>query len=73
MHGSRIPIWFFIGILLLIYGVMILGAGIVEWSTGNYPAGVQLNEAHAPIWWGGVLAVLGLFYTVKFRPAKSGK
>jgi len=25
MHGSGIPIWFFIGVLLLIYGVMIFG------------------------------------------------
>ncbi len=25
MHGSGIPIWFFIGVLLLIYGGMIFG------------------------------------------------
>ena len=73
MHGTRIPIWLFIGVLLLIYGVMIFGAGILEWSTATYPLGVQLNELHAPVWWGGVLALLGLFYTIKFRPAKAGK
>jgi hypothetical protein len=30
MHGSGIQIWFFIGVLLLIYGVLILGYGIFE-------------------------------------------
>jgi hypothetical protein len=32
MHGSGIPIWFFIGVLLLIYGGMIFGYGIYEWQ-----------------------------------------
>jgi hypothetical protein len=26
MHGSGIPIWFFIGVLLAVYGAMIFGA-----------------------------------------------
>jgi hypothetical protein len=68
MHGARIPIWFFIGLLLLVYGVMILGAGLLEWSSGSYPLGVELNELHAPVWWGGLLFLLGLFYVVRFRP-----
>ena len=71
MHGSGIPIWFFIGVLLLIYGAMILGYGVFEWATASYPLGVQLTNLHTPVWWGGLLAVLGLFYTVKFRPGRS--
>ena len=31
MHGSGIPIWFFIGVLLVIYGAMIFGYGVFEW------------------------------------------
>jgi len=73
MHGSRIPIWFFIGVLLIFYGTMILGAGIYEWSSGNYPAGVEMNAVHAPVWWGSLLELLGLFYAIKFRPGRSGK
>ena len=73
MHGSRIPIWFFIGVLLIVYGAMIVGAGAYEWSTGNYPPGVQLNELHAPVWWGALLGALGVFYSVKFRPGRTGK
>ena len=71
MPGARIPIWFFIGLLLVVYGVMILGAGLVEWSTSSYPLGVELNELHAPVWWGGVLFLLGLFYVVRFRPGRN--
>lgn len=73
MHGSKIPIWFFIGLLLEIYGVLICGAGIIEAVTGNYPTGVQLTELHTPIWWGALLAVIGALYLVKFRPGRSAK
>lgn len=67
MHGSGIPIWFFIGVLLLIYGVMIFGYGVYELVSGNL-ANVQLAHLHTPVWWGGLMAVLGVFYTVKFHP-----
>jgi heme/copper-type cytochrome/quinol oxidase subunit 3 len=73
MHGSRIPIWFFIGLLLTIYGVMIFSYGIYEAATGNFPPGVQLTQLHTPLWWGGVLLLLGLVYVIKFRPGKSDK
>jgi len=73
MHGSRIAIWFFIGVLLIVYGAMIAGYGIFEWTTASYPPGVQLTNLHTPVWWGGLLGVLGIVYAVKFRPGKSGK
>ena len=73
MHGSRIPIWFFIGLLLTVYGVLIFAYGIYEAATGNYPPAVQLTHLHTPIWWGGILLILGLFYVVKFRPGRSAK
>ena len=70
MEGSReIPIWFFIGVLLSIYGVMIFGYGLWEIITGNV-APVVLARLHAPIWWGALMLVLGLFYLVKFRPGR---
>jgi hypothetical protein len=71
MHGSKIPIWFFIGLLLTVYGVMIFCYGIYETITGNFPAGVQLTHLHAPLWWGAVLLLLGLVYVIKFRPGGS--
>ena len=36
MHGSGISIWFFIGVSLLVNGVLITGAGI--WQVFNPPA-----------------------------------
>lgn len=73
MHGSGIPIWFFIGVLLLSYGLLICGYGIFEWITGCYPPLVQMTYLHTPLWWGGVLAFFGLCYVVKFRPGRAQK
>lgn len=70
MSGDRhiIPVWFFIGVLLLIYGVIITVSGLVEWS--NPPATV-LAQIHAPVWWGAVLIAIGGIYVWKFYPRKS--
>lgn len=67
MHSSRISIWFFIGVLLGVYGALILGYGLFELAT-HRTAPVQLAHLHAPVWWGGLLLALGLFYSVRFRP-----
>jgi hypothetical protein len=63
-HRHFIPIWFFIGCLLLIYGILILGASIFE----PQPPTVVLTSLHAGIWWGGLLTVIGVVYCLKFRP-----
>ena len=60
-----ISIWFFIGVLLLIYGVFILGAGLYGLS---HPPDVVRADLHAGIWWGVLLLALGSVYTVRFRP-----
>ena len=69
MHSSGISIWFFIGILLTVYGALILGYGLMELVTG-YTANVILANLHAPVWWGALMLVLGLFYGVRFRPRR---
>jgi hypothetical protein len=63
-----IPVWFFVGCLLLIYGVLILISGLVEWS---HPPDTVLANLHAPVWWGGLLTVLGAVYCALFRPRKN--
>ena len=73
MHGSGIPIWFFIGVLLAVYGGMVLAYGIYEWMSGLYPVGVQLTSLHTPVWWGSTLLLVGIVYLVKFRPGRSSK
>ena len=67
MESTDISIWFFIGVLLTIYGAMILGYGVWEVITGNL-ANVVLANLHAPIWWGAIMLALGLFYGIRFRP-----
>ena len=71
MHRpGMLSIWFFIGLLLLAYGILILGAGIYEYiSPPEHP--LVLAELHAGIWWGVLLIVMGLLYTVKFRPRRN--
>jgi hypothetical protein len=69
MHNSGISIWFFIGVLLTIYGSMILGYGLFELATGAM-ANVILANLHAPIWWGALLLALGIFYGVRFLPRR---
>ena len=61
-----IPVWFFVGLLLLIYGVLILWSGLAGWS--HPPEGVELANLHAPVWWGALLIVLGAIYCAKYYP-----
>lgn len=69
MLPRSISIWFFIGALLLVYGVLILGAGV--WELSHPRAGaVVLSGKHMAIWWGAGLLVLGLFYTIRYRPGR---
>jgi hypothetical protein len=67
-HG--LPIWFFIGALLLVYGVLILGAGLYGLF---HPPQVALAELHAGIWWGGLLIAIGATYVLIFRPGRGAK
>ncbi len=67
-----ISIWFFIGGLLVVYGAVILGAGIYGLIVPPaHP--VVLNELHFSLWWGAILFVFGLIYAIKFFPKKKGK
>jgi hypothetical protein len=69
MHDGGISIWFFIGISLLVNGVLITAAGIWQWA---YPPGdpVVLFHLHANLWWGAVLTVFGVLYCYKFAPGR---
>jgi hypothetical protein len=69
VESNDISIWFFIGVLLTIYGVLILSYGLWELITGVV-ANVVLANLHAPVWWGAMMLALGLFYSVRFRPGK---
>ena len=71
MHGPGfISIWFFIGVLLTIYGVLITATGLYELVAppANPPV---LANLHASLWWGIVLLIIGVIYFIRFFPRKS--
>lgn len=67
MTEGRISIWFFIGLILLIYGVLIFGTGVYHYFVPPERETV-LSYLHAGIWWGALLAVIGGFYCYRFFP-----
>ena len=67
--GSHLSIWFFTGLCLGVNGALIFATGIYEIM--HPPANkVVLYDLHANVWWGGVLLVLGLLFSLRFSPAR---
>jgi FtsH-binding integral membrane protein len=62
-----LPVWFFIGLLLTAYGVIILITSLSEWS---HPPAVVLARYHPGVWEGVILLAIGGFYTIRFRPRR---
>lgn len=62
-----IPVWF-VGVILLIYGVIILATGIYEFSS---PPPTVLASTHPAVWWGALLTVIGGIYVYLYMPKKS--
>jgi hypothetical protein len=65
-HAPKVTIWFFIGSLLLVYGVLILAAQAL--STPAQP--VVLAEYRFGYWMGGFLIALGGYYCIHFWPGR---
>lgn len=69
MKEHSVSIWFLIGLQLAIYGVLITGAGVYQYFNPPVQRTV-LFELHSGIWWGALMLIAGLAYTIMFRPAK---
>jgi hypothetical protein len=67
--GGALSIWFFIGVSLAVNGAIICGTGIYELVSPPEHQ-VVLYNLHANVWWGAVLLILGLFFSLRFSPAK---
>lgn len=68
---QSISIWFFSGVLFLVYGVIITVQGI--WELSHPPAHPPaLFWLHAPVWWGAMMGVAGLVYTIHYWPRRRG-
>ena len=69
-EGKRvISVWYFIGVLLTIYGVLITGAGLYDLLTGVRRDTVMAGS-HPGVWWGALLLVLGGIYVYFFSPGR---
>lgn len=68
MQDKQISIWFFIGALHFIYGVLIVVSGILNY--GSPDTRVVLSHLHADVWWGAVLLLMGGTYCLLHRPGK---
>jgi hypothetical protein len=68
-RGGSISIWFFIGLSLLVNGLVILGAGVYQvFNSPEQP--VVLFRLHAGVWWGALMAIIGAVYCIYFAPGK---
>ena len=68
--GKTIPIWYFVGLLLLVYGVIILASGLYQIS---HPAPTVLNRLQPAVWWGALLTIMGAVYVFVHRPGRNSK
>lgn len=65
-----ISIWFFVGALLGVYGVLILASGLMELFT-NATLTIVHSDLHAAVWWGALLILVGGAASYRFFPRKS--
>jgi len=64
---GMLSIWFFVGALLAVYGVLILIEGVWDYRR-QAEATFVLADLHLQVWWGIGLVILGCVYLVHFRP-----
>jgi hypothetical protein len=71
-RGEALSIWFFVGILTLVYGIVLTVQGLIELHNPPHNEVLLpfLIPLHPTLYWGMFLFVFGAFYTVRFRPGK---
>ncbi|HEY3359689.1 MAG TPA: hypothetical protein VGQ83_40950 [Polyangia bacterium] len=56
-EAEPLPIWFFVGLILAVYGAIVLGAGLLM-----PPAHTVLAHLRPALWWGGTMLVAGAIF-----------
>jgi hypothetical protein len=62
------PIWFFVGLILLVMGGVILATGIYDLFAGIESKTV-LARLHPSVWWGAIMVAAGLIFVLANRNA----
>jgi len=57
-EAEPLPIWFFVGVILLVYGALVLLGGFV-----GTPRQTVLAEPRPSLWWGAIMLVAGAVFT----------
>ena len=70
--AKTFTVWFYIGALLTLYGLLLTAAGIYQVS---HPPATVLTGYHATLWVGVLLLLIGLGYLAAYWPRNrnSGK
>jgi hypothetical protein len=67
-HG--LSIWFFVGGMLTIYGIIILISNIPAFTSAIESQHVVLARLHAGLWWSILLILLGALFLYLHWPGK---
>lgn len=71
-RGESLSIWFFVGMLTLLVGIVLLPYGAWAWF-GHHEAPTVLHELHPTFWWGLLMTTFGALYVIAFRPRPGDK
>ncbi len=59
---ESLSIWFFVGLILTIYGIIVLIANIQALISPPVSTHVVFENLHSGLWWGGMMILLGLLF-----------
>jgi hypothetical protein len=60
------PIWFFVGLILLVMGAVILATGVHD-LVRHVESNKVLSRLHPSVWWGGLMTLFGLLFVLLNR------
>lgn len=63
------PIWYFVGLILSVIGLIILLTGIYMLISPAQSKSV-LGELHPDIWWGAIMVIVGVIFILRNRNVK---
>ena len=61
--GMR-SIWYFVGLIMLIIGIIVIAAGIYDLINPT-AQNIRLTHLHTNIWWGALITIAGVIYILK--------